>query len=212
MPAALLPSILSEAIAPSRHSINGFHRIALQVFGTGAVSNLVRKIFRDFDVEEKLERIASNAHCLPNPVRTSRWFVLQLYLVYLSLITLVFAQLFAARMRRAVCAYFFRKLDIGWFEFVRKMAPRIYRLLQLVGLAQSRCCLVCGDPEDPASYVCPTDVCQCIYCFPCWTEIGVSTLRTHFTYHGPTTVMGTHLAAEIMSSCFRTAGSENTCA
>ncbi|XP_077537864.1 ubiquitin protein ligase sneaky [Haemaphysalis longicornis] len=188
----------------------GFHRIALQVFGTGAVSNLVRKIFRDFDVEEKLERIASNAHCLPNPVRTSRWLVLQLYLVYLSLIALVFAQLFAARMRRAVCAYFFRKrekrrvlhlynktlkqrvgylryvrhrirklvrdrefdLDTGWFEFVRKMAPRVYRLLQLVGLAQSRCCLVCGDPEDPASYVCPTDVCQCIYCFPCWTEIG----------------------------------------
>lgn len=39
----------------------GYHRIALQVFGTGAVSNLVRKIFKDFDVEEKLEKIASNA-------------------------------------------------------------------------------------------------------------------------------------------------------
>ncbi|XP_037576584.2 protein sneaky [Dermacentor silvarum] len=188
----------------------GYHRIALQVFGTGAVSNLVRKIFKDFDVEEKLERIASNAHCLPSPVRTSRWLTLQLYLVYGALIGLVFAQLFTTRMRRAVCAYFFAKrekkrvlhlynktlkhragylryvrhrirklvrdrefdLDVGWFEFVRKMAPRAYRLLQLLGVAHQRCCLVCGDPEDSASYVCPTEVCQCIYCFPCWSEIG----------------------------------------
>ncbi|KAK8760588.1 hypothetical protein V5799_028150 [Amblyomma americanum] len=92
----------------------GFHRIALQVFGTGAVSNLVRKLFKDFDIEEKLERIASNAHCLPRPVRTSRWLVLRLYLVYASLVALVFAQLFAARMRRAVCAYFFRKVSNRW--------------------------------------------------------------------------------------------------
>ncbi|KAH7942447.1 hypothetical protein HPB49_024180 [Dermacentor silvarum] len=63
-------------------------------------------------------------------------------------------------------------LDVGWFEFVRKMAPRAYRLLQLLGVAHQRCCLVCGDPEDSASYVCPTEVCQCIYCFPCWSEIG----------------------------------------
>ncbi|XP_077524282.1 ubiquitin protein ligase sneaky [Amblyomma americanum] len=188
----------------------GFHRIALQVFGTGAVSNLVRKLFKDFDIEEKLERIASNAHCLPRPVRTSRRLVLRLYLVYASLVALVFAQLFAARMRRAVCAYFFRKrekkrvlhlynkmlkqragylryvrhrirklvrdrefnLDVGWFEFFRKMAPRVYRFLQLVGVAHQRCCLVCGDPEDRASYLCPTEVCHCVYCFVCWSEIG----------------------------------------
>ncbi|XP_075721729.1 ubiquitin protein ligase sneaky [Rhipicephalus microplus] len=187
----------------------GYHRIALQVFGTGAVSNLVRKIFKDFDIEEKLERIASNAHCLPNPVRTSRWLILKVYLVYGSLVGLVFAQLFATRMRRAVCAYFFDKrekkrvlhlynkmlkqrtsylryvrhrirklvrdrefgLNVGWFEFVRKVAPRTYRLLQFLGIAHQRCCLVCGDPEGSDSYVCPTEVCQCIYCFPCWSEI-----------------------------------------
>lgn len=173
------------------------------------MSNLVRKIFKDFDIEEKLERIASNAHCLPNPVRTSRWLILKVYLVYASLVGLVFAQLFATRMRRAVCAYFFDKrekkrvlhlynkmlkqrrsylryvrhrirklvrdrefdLNVGWFEFVRKVAPRTYRLLQFLGMAHQRCCLVCGDPEDSDSYVCPTEVCQCIYCFPCWSEI-----------------------------------------
>ncbi|XP_040065009.2 E3 ubiquitin-protein ligase DCST1 [Ixodes scapularis] len=188
----------------------GYHRIAMQVFGTGAVSNLVRKVFKDFDVEEKLEKIASNAHCLPKPVKTSRWLIARLYLVYAAMISLVIAELFVLRFRRVVCAYFFRKrekkriihlynktlkrrvgyikyvrhrirrlvrerefdLDVGWFEFVRKMAPRAYRLLQVLGLAHRRVCLVCDDPEDSDFYVCTTEVCQCVYCFQCWNEIG----------------------------------------
>lgn len=188
----------------------GYHRIALQVYGTGAVSNLVRTIFREFDVEEKLERIASNAHCLPKPVRTSRWLILRLYLTYVGIMALVFAQMLAQRMRRVICGYFFRKrekkrvlhlynkmlkrrtgylkytrhrirklvrerdfdLTVGWFEFLRKMTPRFYRVLQFLGITNQRTCLVCCDPENDDFYVCPTAVCQCMYCDQCWSEIG----------------------------------------
>ncbi|XP_064485637.1 E3 ubiquitin-protein ligase DCST1-like isoform X1 [Ornithodoros turicata] len=188
----------------------GYHRIALQVFGTGAVSNLVRKIFKEFDVEEKLERISSNAHCLPKPVRTSRWLIAKLYFTYAAMVALVFAQMYSQRLRRVVCSYFYRKrekkrvlylynkilkrrvgylkytrhrirklvrerdfdLNVGWFEFLRKVTPRLYRVLQFLGITNQRTCLVCGDPENSDFYICPTTVCQCMYCGQCWDDIG----------------------------------------
>ncbi|CAG9862437.1 unnamed protein product [Phyllotreta striolata] len=120
----------------------GHHDLLLQVKGTGMIASLLRSLVKGFNIKKRIRIQKSNAICLPRPLLLPNYYYLKIYLTYLAIIILTFAQAYALRFRRAICSYFYRKREKkrvlylynetlkrrkGFFRFMRKKIRRLVR-------------------------------------------------------------------------------------
>lgn len=100
----------------ARHSrINyeqeGFHHMNITVNGTGFVANLIRSSVNGFNINKNIDLMMTNDVCLPSPTHTESFKILQIYLLFILNFYLIYNQVYIHRLKRAVCAYFYPKLE-----------------------------------------------------------------------------------------------------
>lgn len=86
----------------------GHHDLMIQVKGTGMIASLLRSVVRGFNIKKRVKRVRSNKVCLPKPSLLSKYYLYKIYGTYFSIWLLMLAQAYTQRLRRLICAYFYR--------------------------------------------------------------------------------------------------------
>lgn len=86
----------------------GHHDLLIQVKGTGMIASLLRSVVKGFNIKKRVKRVRSNKVCLPNPSLLSRYYITKIYGTYFLVWLMMLAQAYTQRLRRLICAYFYR--------------------------------------------------------------------------------------------------------
>lgn len=89
----------------------GFNHMNITINGTGFVANLIRTSINGFNINENIDLTMTNEVCLPRPTLTKSFTIIQIYLLFSLNFYLIYNQLYIHRLKRAVCAYFYPKLE-----------------------------------------------------------------------------------------------------
>lgn len=89
----------------------GHHDLLLQVKGTGMIATLLRSVVKGFNVKKRIKIQRSNAACLPQPTLMSNYYFFKIYGTYFAIWILIVVQAYVLRVRRVICAYFYRKRE-----------------------------------------------------------------------------------------------------
>ncbi|CAH1156015.1 unnamed protein product [Phaedon cochleariae] len=118
----------------------GHHDLFLDVKGTGMIASLLRSLVKGFNIKKRIRIQRSNEICLPRPRRLLHYYLLKIYGVYFAILVMLFVQAYTQRLRRLICAYFYRKREKkrvlflynetlkrrkGFFRFMRKKVKRL---------------------------------------------------------------------------------------
>ncbi|XP_023017807.1 ubiquitin protein ligase sneaky isoform X2 [Leptinotarsa decemlineata] len=120
----------------------GHHDLMLEVKGTGLIASVLRSLVRGFNVKKRIRIERSNVICLPRPKLLLNYYLLKIYGTYFVVVVMMFAQAYSQRLRRLICAYFYRKREKkrvlhlynetlkrrkGFFRFMRKKIKGLVR-------------------------------------------------------------------------------------
>ncbi|KAJ8959960.1 hypothetical protein NQ318_009393 [Aromia moschata] len=120
----------------------GKHDLYLEVKGTGMIASLLRSLLKGFNVKKRIRIERTNEVCLPRPSLMSNYYFLKIYGTYFAVWLLMLLQAYTQRLRRIICAYFYRKREKkrvlflynetlkrrrGFFRFMRKKVKRMAR-------------------------------------------------------------------------------------
>lgn len=120
----------------------GHHDMMLKVKGTGMIASLLRSIVRGFNVKKRIKIIRSNEMCLPRPTPLSNYYLFKIYGTYVLIWLMIWLQAYTQRLRRVICAYFYRKREkrrvlflyneslkrrIGFFRHMKKKVKKMAR-------------------------------------------------------------------------------------
>ncbi|XP_065156113.1 protein sneaky-like [Atheta coriaria] len=120
----------------------GHHDMMLQIKGTGMIANLLRSVVKGFNIKKRIKSMRSNVACLPKPNLLSKYYILKIYGTYCAILIFIFLQGYFARLRRPICAYFYRKREkrrvlflynqtlkrrIGFFRYMKKKVKKMAR-------------------------------------------------------------------------------------
>lgn len=89
----------------------GHHDLTIQVKGTGMIASLLRSVVRGFNFKKRVKISTSNEHCLPRPNLLSRYYLFKIYGTYFAIWLMIVIQAYTQRLRRLICAYFYRKRE-----------------------------------------------------------------------------------------------------
>ncbi|CAG9808186.1 unnamed protein product [Chironomus riparius] len=89
----------------------GFHHMNITVNGTGFVANLIRTSVNGFNINKNIDLMMTNDVCLPHPSLTESFTIGLIYLLFSLNFYLIYNQVYIHRLKRAVCAYFYPKLE-----------------------------------------------------------------------------------------------------
>lgn len=81
------------------------------LIGTGMIASLLRSLVRGFNIKKRIRIERSNVKCLPKPNKLSNYYLSKIYGVYLSIWLMMLIQAYIQRLRRIICAYFYRKRE-----------------------------------------------------------------------------------------------------
>lgn len=76
---------------------NIFHFMALDLLG--------------FNIKKRIKVLRSNAMCLPQPTLLPYYYLYKIYGTYFGIWLLIFTQAYIQRLRRVICAYYYRKRE-----------------------------------------------------------------------------------------------------
>lgn len=113
----LLDRLLYEALdlvrrhARIEYVQSGHHDMTLQVKGTGMIASLLRSVVKGFNIKKRIKMIRSNEVCLPQPTVLSKYYLYKIYGTYFGIWILIVVQAYTQRLRRLICAYFYRKRE-----------------------------------------------------------------------------------------------------
>ncbi|KAI0219339.1 Protein sneaky [Lamellibrachia satsuma] len=96
----------------------GRHSIGMKVTGNGVISRLMRSFLGSFNTQHDIDIRTSNEECLPSPTVTPSSVVFAIYSVLGVVWLMALSEAYALRLRRAICAFFYRKVPL--LETVRK--------------------------------------------------------------------------------------------
>ncbi|CAH1987297.1 unnamed protein product [Acanthoscelides obtectus] len=118
----------------------GHHDLQLQVVGTGMIAQVLRSIIKGFNVKKRIRIKRTNEQCLPRPNKLSKYYLLKIYGIYFAVWCMMVIQAYILRLRRAICAYFYRKREkkrvlflyneslkrrIGFSRFMKKKVKQL---------------------------------------------------------------------------------------
>ncbi|XP_062617495.1 E3 ubiquitin-protein ligase DCST1-like [Saccostrea cucullata] len=89
----------------------GLHYINVKVAGVGFMSQIIRLFLKAFNSEHSIDNITTNFECLPHPTKLRSWEVYRIYAVYIIVWMLMLFEAYGLRMRRLICAFFYRKRE-----------------------------------------------------------------------------------------------------
>ncbi|XP_076749463.1 protein sneaky [Xylocopa sonorina] len=89
----------------------GHHDLSLEIRGTGVIASLIRTAVRGFNVKKRVKTVVSNAACLPRPTKLPTHVIVKIYGTFLAVLLLILASVYAQRMRRGVCSFFYRRRE-----------------------------------------------------------------------------------------------------
>ncbi|KAK4875676.1 hypothetical protein RN001_012098 [Aquatica leii] len=120
----------------------GHHDMLLQIKGTGMIASMLRSVLKGFNIKKRVKTIRSNAACLPRPMVLSHYYLIKIYGTYFVVWLLIVAQAYTQRMRRVICAMFYRKREkkrvlflynetlkrrIGFFRHMKNKVKKLAR-------------------------------------------------------------------------------------
>ncbi|GFO28142.1 DC-STAMP domain-containing protein 1 [Plakobranchus ocellatus] len=89
----------------------GEHVIDIKVYGTGFMSALVRNFLLRFNMNQTLDKVTSNHHCLPDPAETDDLIVGFIFGTYILVWVFMYFESFGLRMRHVIAGFFYRKRE-----------------------------------------------------------------------------------------------------
>ncbi|CAG9772832.1 unnamed protein product [Ceutorhynchus assimilis] len=113
----LLDSLFFEALdIIRRHAridylTTGKHDLVLTIKGTGMIATLLRSLIKGFNIKKRIKVERSNEKCLPRPQKLSKSYIWKIYGTYFAIWLMMWFQAYFLRMRRMICAYFFKKRE-----------------------------------------------------------------------------------------------------
>lgn len=90
---------------------SGHHDLDIQVKGTGMIASLLRSVVKGFNVKKRIKMVRSNEACLPQPSLLNMYYILKIYGTYFGIWLLILLQAYTQRLRRLICAFFYRKRE-----------------------------------------------------------------------------------------------------
>ncbi|KAK2191497.1 hypothetical protein NP493_49g02028 [Ridgeia piscesae] len=87
----------------------GQHSIGMLVTGSGVISRLMSSFLGSFNKQHHIDVMTSNKECLPVPTATPTSTVYNIFSVLAIVWLMALAEAYALRLRRAICAFFYRK-------------------------------------------------------------------------------------------------------
>lgn len=85
--------------------------IKFSFLGTGMIASLLRSIVKGFNIKKRIRIERSNEQCLPRPNLLPNYYLYKLYGTYLAIWVMMFIQAYILRLRRLICAYFYRRRE-----------------------------------------------------------------------------------------------------
>ncbi|XP_030768206.1 protein sneaky [Sitophilus oryzae] len=141
----LLDRLFFEALdivrrhAKIEYLTTGKHDLVLEVKGTGMIASILRSLVKGFNVKKRIRMVRNNEKCLPRPRVLAKSYFFKIYGTYFAVWTMLWVQAYTNRLRRLICAYFFRKREKkrilflynetlkrrkGFFRFMKKNVER----------------------------------------------------------------------------------------
>ncbi|GLV37969.1 sneaky [Carabus blaptoides fortunei] len=120
----------------------GKHDMMLEVRGTGLIASILRSIVKGFNIKKRIKIVRSNAQCLPQHTLLPNYYLYKIYGTYLVIWLLIFSQGYILRLRRVICAFYYRKREkkrilflynetlkrrIGFFRYMKKEVKKKVR-------------------------------------------------------------------------------------
>lgn len=75
------------------------------------IASLLRSLVRGFNIKKRIRIERSNVKCLPKPIKLPNHYLFKIYGVYFSVWAMMLIQAYIQRLRRIICAYFYRKRE-----------------------------------------------------------------------------------------------------
>ncbi|XP_050433187.1 protein sneaky [Adelges cooleyi] len=89
----------------------GHHDMSIKVKGTGMIANLLRSVVDRFNFKKNVTVNLSNEMCLPNPHKLDTYYLHKIYGTFFLVFLMVLFMGYANRLKRLICATFFRKRE-----------------------------------------------------------------------------------------------------
>ncbi|XP_061194944.1 E3 ubiquitin-protein ligase DCST1-like [Saccostrea echinata] len=89
----------------------GLHYISVKVAGVGFMSQIIRLFLKAFNSEHTIDNVTTNFECLPYPTKLNSVEVYKIYAVYIVVWILMLFEAYGLRLRRLICAFFYRKRE-----------------------------------------------------------------------------------------------------
>ncbi|KAK7110002.1 E3 ubiquitin-protein ligase DCST1-like [Littorina saxatilis] len=89
----------------------GEHFVNITVTGAGFMADIVRMFLSSFNSHQKLDSITTNFVCLPEGKGMDTWRTVLVFAVYGGLFLFMLVEAFGLRLRRTICAFFYRKRE-----------------------------------------------------------------------------------------------------
>ncbi|XP_050520484.1 protein sneaky [Daktulosphaira vitifoliae] len=89
----------------------GHHDMSIKVKGTGMIANLLRAVVDRFNFKKNVTINLSNEACLPKPHRLDHYYIQKIYGTFFLVFLMVIFTGYTNRMKRLICAAFFRKRE-----------------------------------------------------------------------------------------------------
>ncbi|XP_054284418.1 protein sneaky-like isoform X1 [Macrosteles quadrilineatus] len=93
------------------YSEQGQHKFKIDVEGIGFVASLVRSIIQSFNFNKELKGEVSNRACLPVAKHLGMKAYIKLYGTCIFLCLLTYSEGYLKRLRRAICAFYYREQE-----------------------------------------------------------------------------------------------------
>uniref|UniRef100_A0A1B6FDP0 Dendritic cell-specific transmembrane protein-like domain-containing protein n=1 Tax=Cuerna arida TaxID=1464854 RepID=A0A1B6FDP0_9HEMI len=99
---------------------SGEHSFKMEVLGVGFIASIVRSIIKPFDFSKTLKQEVSNRHCLPNPSYLPTSAYAKVFALLFCLYCMEYCVGYIRRLRRAICAFYYREQEKKRIEFLYK--------------------------------------------------------------------------------------------
>lgn len=113
----LLDRLFYEALdlvrrhAHIEYTQTGHHDLTIEVKGTGMIASLLRSVVKGFNIKKRIKMVRSNDACLPQPTVLTKYYLYKIYGTYFGIWMFIVIQAYTQRLRRLICAYFYRKRE-----------------------------------------------------------------------------------------------------
>lgn len=89
----------------------GHHKIKFHITGNGWLAKLLKKVFKDIDLNEKVDTEKDSVECFPNIIEITTLTMIEFGAVLVLIFISIYAEVYVRRLNRAICAFYYRKWE-----------------------------------------------------------------------------------------------------